>query len=47
VSPTRQRRYRPDNIYSADERVGATLKRAHGNAQSWIQDQRAEGTKQR
>jgi hypothetical protein len=27
-----------------DERVGATLKRAYAEAQSWIGDQRAEGT---
>ena len=34
----------PGNIYPGDERVGATLKRAYANAQSWIQDQHAEGT---
>jgi SulP family sulfate permease len=35
------------NIYSTDERVGATLKRAYADAQSWIRDQPAEGTSQR
>jgi SulP family sulfate permease len=29
----------PDNIYPTDERVGATLKHAYADAQSWIQEQ--------
>ena len=36
----------PGNIYAADERVGATLRRAYDDAQSWIQDQHAWGTGQ-
>ena len=35
----------PDNIYTSDERVGATLKRAYADATAWIeQNQRAAGT---
>ena len=35
------------NIYAGDERVGATLKRAYADAESWIENQRAESTGQR
>jgi SulP family sulfate permease len=35
----------PQNIYTGDERVGATLKRAYADATAWIeQNQRAAGT---
>ena len=35
----------PENIYTGDERVGATLKRAYADATAWIeQNQRAAGT---
>ena len=35
----------PENIYTGDERVGATLKRAYADATAWIeQNQRATGT---
>ena len=38
----------PQNIYSGDERVGATLKRAYADAMTWIeQNQLAGGTDQR
>jgi hypothetical protein len=34
-----------ENIYTYDERVGATLKRAYADATAWIeQNQRAAGT---
>ena len=35
----------PENIYTGDERVGATLKRAYADATAWVeQQQRATGT---
>ena len=35
----------PENIYTGDERIGATLKRAYADATAWIrQNQRASGT---
>ncbi len=35
----------PENIYTGDERVGATLKRAYADATAWIEhNQRATGT---
>jgi CMP-2-keto-3-deoxyoctulosonic acid synthetase len=38
----------PGNIYSGDERVAATLKRAYEDAMTWIeQNQQAGGTDQR
>ena len=38
----------PENIYSGDERVAATLKRAYADAMTWIErDQLAGGTDQR
>ncbi len=34
----------PENVYTGDERVGATLKRAYADAAAWIeQNQRAAG----
>jgi hypothetical protein len=34
-----------DNVYTGDERVGATLKCAHADALAWIEAQRrADGT---
>ena len=38
----------PENIYSGDERVAATLKRAYADAMTWIErNQLADGTDQR
>jgi SulP family sulfate permease len=38
----------PENIYTGDERVAATLKRAYADAMTWIQqNQLADGTDQR
>ena len=35
----------PENIYTGDERVGATLKRAYADATAWIEHNRpATGT---
>jgi len=35
----------PENIYTGDERVGATVKRAYADATAWIaHNQRAAGT---
>lgn len=34
----------PGNIYTGDERVGATLKRAYAEAESWIAENRPDGT---
>jgi hypothetical protein len=35
----------PENIYPADERIGATLKRAYADAVTWIaRNQPAAGT---
>jgi sulfate permease, SulP family len=35
----------PENIYTGDERVGATLKRAYSDATAWVErNQRATGT---
>ena len=33
-----------ENVYATDERVGATLKRAHADAVTWIEDQPRDGT---
>jgi len=32
-----------DNVYEGDERVGATVKRAHGDATSWVEDRLRPG----
>jgi SulP family sulfate permease len=38
----------PENIYSGDERVAATLKRAYADAMTWIErNHLADGTDQR
>jgi SulP family sulfate permease len=38
----------PEDIYTGDERVGATLKRAYADAVTWIEhNQLADGTGQR
>ena len=35
----------PENVYTGDERVGATLKRAHTDALGWIKaKERGSGT---
>ena len=31
-----------DNIYTGDERLGATLKRAYADAQTWIEQNRSD-----
>ena len=31
-----------ENIYTGDERVGATLKRAYADAQTWIEQNRSD-----
>ena len=37
----------PGNIYTGDERIGATLKRAYADAEKWIEENRlADGTSQ-
>ena len=37
----------PGNIYTGDERIGATLKRAYADAEKWIEEnQLADGTSQ-
>ena len=43
--PLRWPHLRPENIYTGDERVGATLKRAHAEAVTWIEANRpTDGT---